>query len=371
MQRDRIHLAKPDIPENLESKISDILRSGNLVQGRYVQELEAALACLLNVQHAILVSSGTAALHLSLMSLDINRDDEIIVPAFTFPATANVVEFLGAKPIFVDICLDDYCIDASKIEKAITDRTRALIAVHAFGQPAEMDPISSIANKNRLALIEDAACALGTTYKHRNVGTLGRLGCFSFHPRKSITTGEGGLVVTDEAPLAEKIRALRNHGLELKEGHLDIEVVGLNYRMTEIQSVLGLQQLPFLEEQLKKRRIIASLYGEKLKKIPKVSQPVYWEYRPSCFQTYHLLLDNSVDRDALIASLNNDGIETNFGAHALTALTYYRKRYTNTESDFPNANQAYRQGLALPMGSHLNAEDIDYIVEKLTSHLDD
>lgn len=209
-----IRLTRPYIPDEAIEKCIEVLRSGNLVQGLYAEKFEQAISDYLDVKHAMVVSSGTAALHLSLIALGIGPGDEVIVPAFSFPATANVVELVGAKPVFVDIKLDDFCIDASFIESVITNNTKAIIPVHEFGMPANMKPVLKLAEKYKLFIIEDAACALGAEYENRKAGAFGNLGCFSFHPRKAITTGEGGVVVTNDISLAEKIRAIRNHGIE-------------------------------------------------------------------------------------------------------------------------------------------------------------
>ncbi len=365
-----IRLAKPDISENLEIKIAALIRSGNLVQGKTVKALEGALADFLNAKNAIVVSSGTAALHLSLMALDIGPGDEVIVPAFTFPSTANVVEIVGAESVLVDITLDDFCIDSSKIESVITNKTRAILPVHEFGQTADLNAILDISLKYGLHVIEDAACAFGVAYQDRKLGSFGPLGCFSFHPRKSMTTAEGGLIITEEDALAEELRSLRNNGLfPKKEGGFDVHHVGLNYRMTEIQALLGLSQLESFDPYFKVREEMASLYEEKLKEISQVRSPKRIEGRETSFQTYHILLDDAVNRDALILALKEDGIETNIGAYALNELSYYKTRSDCVEGDFPNATKAYRQGLALPMGGHLNREAISYIAEKISERL--
>jgi len=272
-----IKLAKPNISEEAIKKASDVIRSGNLVQGKYVKEFEESLCRYLNVKNAIVVSSGTAALHLALLVLDIKKGDEVIVPAFTFPATANVVEIVGAKPIFVDITLDDFCIDTSKIEEKITSNTKVIIPVHEFGQAAKMDDIMNIAKKYNLKIMEDAACALGAEINNKKVGTFGDLGCFSFHPRKAITTGEGGAIVTNNDVLAEKLRALRNHGISLVNNKVDFIYAGLNYRMTDFQAALGLVQLSEIENIIEQRIKIANLYDDKLSYNSKIKLPYYFE----------------------------------------------------------------------------------------------
>ena len=304
---------------------------------------------------------------MALLALEIKKGDEVIVPAFTFPATANVVELVGAKSVFVDINLSDFCIDTSKIEKVITNKTKALIPVHEFGQPSKMDAIVNIAKRYHLKIVEDAACALGAEFENQKVGTLGEFGCFSFHPRKAITTGEGGLVITNDNELAQKVRVLRNHGISYKDGKVDFIAAGLNYRMTDFQAVLGISQLEDIDKIIIQRIETASKYNNRLKKANWIKTPHVYENRKMVYQTYHVVLDDK-DRDELVNYLKAHKIETNLGAQALHCLTYYKNKYTLNESDFPNAVKAYRKGLALPIGKQLNQKDFDKVVQILIEY---
>ena len=364
-----IKLTKPKIGEKEIREVSKVLRSGNLVQGKYVKEFENSLHDYLNVKNVVVVSSGTAALHLALLSLEIKEGDEVIVPAFTFPATANVVELVGAESVFVDINLSDYSIDTTKILEKITSKTKAIIPVHEFGQAAKMDDIINITQKYNLKIIEDAACALGAEFNNKKVGTFGDLGCFSFHPRKAITTGEGGVIVTNNDKLAEKLRVLRNHGISYKNEKVDFIAAGLNYRMTDFQAALGLEQLTEIENIIKQRIKIANLYNEKLSSNDKIKIPFKYKNRKSIYQTYHILLNDEIDRDKFIKKLKENGIETNLGAQALPCLTYYKNKYNMKEIDFPNAVKAYKKGLALPMGIHLKDKDVSYVCGNLANIL--
>jgi len=240
-----------------------------------------------------------------------------------------------------------------------------IMPVHEFGQSAEIDKVIEIAEKYRLDIVEDAACALGTEFNHQKVGTLGKVGCFSFHPRKTISTGEGGLVVTNDDTLAEKVKSLRNHGASLCNGKIDFIYAGLNYRMTDFQAVLGLYQLSEIGDIVNTRIELAKKYDNGLSKIKWIRTPVVYENRKAIYQTYHVIVDDFVVRDALMAKLRASGIETNLGAQALNCLTYFRKKYGHMPEDFPNARKAYVHGLALPIGNHCNSEDIDYVVETL------
>lgn len=357
-----IKLAKPYIPERAYNAVRKVLESGNLIQGQYVAEFEHQAKAYLGVPHAKMVSSGTAALHLAMLALDIQQGDEVIVPAFTYPATANVVEFVGAKPVLVDINLTDFCIDTSKIEAKITSKTKAILPVHEFGQAAKMDDIIAIAQKHRLKIIEDAACALGTAYEEKMAGTFGEIGCFSLHPRKAITTGEGGIVVTHDDELAKKIDLLRNHGAEKRDGKLDFYLPGLNYRMTDFQAAMGIPQLEEMEQIIDIRQQQAKEYNALLEAIDWIQTPENFPERKHVYQTYHVLIRNR-SRDKLIHLLREKGVETNLGAQALHCLTFFAEKYGYQPGDLPNARDAYNQGLALPLGSHLNNGDLEKVVD--------
>ncbi|MCK5059326.1 MAG: DegT/DnrJ/EryC1/StrS family aminotransferase [Candidatus Aminicenantes bacterium] len=366
-----LKLARPYIyPKGIRDAVN-VFKSGNLVQGKFVHEFEEGLKNYLGIKHAILLSSGTAALHLSLMAFDIKKGDEIIIPAFTYPAPANVVEISGAKPVFVDISPEDFCIDVSKIEEKITDRTKAIIVVHEFGQAAEISKIIKIADKHNLIVIEDAACALGTEFKGKKAGTFGNLGCFSFHPRKIITTGEGGVVASNNDELAARIRSLRNHGIAKKNSQYDFLLPGLNYRMTDFQAALGLSQLEKIEEITKRRIDIARFYDRELSSVEWITTPKRFPDREMVYQTYHILLDDKIDRDKLIMTLKKHGIETNLGAQALQCLTFYKKKYGFEEESFPNALRSYRSGLALPIYPQLTHKQLKRIVGSLQRSLDE
>jgi perosamine synthetase len=371
MKKGIIQLAKPYIPKEAIEQVAHVLESGHLIQGRWVEEFESALAGYLDVTHVILVSSGTAALHLSLMAMGIREGDEVIIPSFTFPATANVVELLGATPRLVDIGLDDFCIDPELIENSITPRTRAIIPVHEFGQSADLERILEITRRHGLSLIEDAACALGTDYDGTKAGTWGDAGCFSFHPRKTITTGEGGAIATDHGEIAEKVRSLRNHGIARVNGGAEFRYAGLNYRMTDFQAVLGLAQMHSLESMMEVRNRLAQTYARELGATEWIKIPMGIQRRKHSYQTYHLLLDPSIERDKMIDYLKEEGIEANLGAHALHCLPYYQEKYGYGAPDFPKAGLAYRQGLSLPIGQHLTDSDVLRIATTLKGFKDE
>ena len=363
-----IKLASPNISEKAISKVGEVLRSGNLVQGKYVREFEAELEQYLGVKHAIVVSSGTAALHLSLLALGIGPGDEVIVPAFTFPATANVVVIVGAKPVFVDISLDDYCINVTKIEEAITPKTKAIMPVHEFGMMADMDPIIEIANRRKLLVIEDAACALGAKENDQYVGSYGQFGSFSFHPRKAITSGEGGVVTTNVDQLAKEIRILRNHGIEIINGKTDFVRVGFNYRMTDFQAALVNTQFDDFDSILDYKQELSEIYLNNINN-EHIFLPMIPDNKKHTWQTFHLLLKNPEKRDALRKHLLNNKIMTNYGAQCIPHMTYYKKKYNNnSEEEFPNAYKAFTCGLAIPLYDLLKKEEAKYISESINGY---
>jgi perosamine synthetase len=363
-----LKLSHPHISDSAIIAAVDVIKSGALVQGKNVLEFENKLSEYLKIEHVICVSSGTAALHLSLLALNIQKDDEVIVPAFTFPATANVVEVIGATTVLADININDYCIDYNQIRKKITKKTKAIIPVHEFGQPAQMDKIIEIASEFNLKIIEDAACALGAEFISKKIGTFGDLGCFSLHPRKAITTGEGGIICTNNDVLASKIRSLRNHGIQNIDGNIDFIFAGLNYRLTDFQAVLGTSQLIDLDSDIDHRIKIAQQYNRYFNNKEYITFPETFDNRKMVYQTYHVLLDNKINRKDLIKYLTVNGIETNLGAQALNSLSYYVKKYNFDEYEFPNATNAFYNGLALPIGNHITFEDVEYICTKINTY---
>lgn len=363
-----IRLSLPQLPTDaLEAAVS-VLTSGDLVQGQYNERFEQALASYFDVKYALTCSSGTAALHLALLALDIGPGDEVVVPAFTFPATANVVELVGATPKLVDIGLDDFCIAAEKIEQALSPRTRAIMPVHEFGQPCNWDAVQKIADKYSIPLVEDAACAIGARVGGKPCGSLGTIGCFSLHPRKTLTTGEGGIVTTNDKTVAERVSTLRNHGMHITATGRDFVTPGYNYRLTDFQAALGLFQLPKLEEEIRRRHEIAQHYDETIAEISNLRAPSTFVERRLTYQTYHVLLESFNERESLKEYLLKKGIQAGLGAQAVHMQTYYRDRYNFSPDDFPCAKAAYEQGLALPMGSHLSDRDVQAISSALREY---
>lgn len=370
-----IRLTIPSIEEDDLQAVREVLASGYLVQGPKVAAFEKAVADYVGTKYAVAVSSCTAALHLALLALGTRPGDLVIVTAYSFIATANVIELCGAQPIFVDIRPDTFNIDPACLEKVLKQlmassetnrRVKAVLPVHTFGQMTDMTAILELANRYELPVVEDSACALGATLNGRQAGTLGKLGCFSFHPRKAITTGEGGMIVTDDKKLTRTLRALRNHGQDPDASSPDFILAGFNYRMTEFQAALGITQLAKLERIIAARRQLASYYDELLEntqlQAPKVvpgSRPVY--------QSYVVLLPERATphRAELITRLRKQGIETTIGTWHMPMTTYFRSRYGYKEGDFPIAVQVFNRSLTLPLYEKMLQSEQNQVVQHL------
>lgn len=360
-----IPLAKPNILEKDILLVNDVLRSGMLVQGKYVTELEKSFVQFTGSKFASAVSNGTATLHLALKTLGIKEGDEVIVPAFSYMATANVVELVGAKPVFVDIDINTFNIDVSKIEDNISPRTKAIIPVHEFGLACDIEPIMNLAKSNNLYVIEDAACALGARYKERHVGTFGDFGSFSLHPRKAISSGEGGVLITNDSKLDYKIKILRNHGTEVIDGKMDFSDFGFNYRMTDFQAALVYSQMDRLENSIKYKNDLSKIYNTMLDK-SNLQIPFIPAYANHTWQTYHIILNDRIDRDGLIEKLKEKNIGVNYGAQCMPYMKSFKEKYNlNCEQLFPNALKAYKKGLALPIYDLVTHDQVEYISNTL------
>lgn len=384
----KIPITKPVFGTEEMEAIQQPLVSGWVVQGPFVKDFETKFARYIQVRYASATTSCTTALHIGVAAFGLQPGDEVIVPAFTWISTANVMEFMGAKPVFCDIDLRTFNIDPEKIEALITHRTVGIIPVHLFGLCANMEPIRSIARKRGLWVLEDAACGLGGWYKGNHAGTLGDAGAFSFHPRKSITTGEGGMLTTNNAEIARQAEILRDHGasrtdLTRHEGRkafllTEYECLGYNYRMTDIQGALGSAQMDRVDWILQKRREWAKRYDEQLKDrswldIPHVPDGCVHSYQSyvCLFRPEEPSLDN-VDRlherrNALMEKLESQGIATRQGTHAPAMLDFYRSKYGYKASDFPNAWLADRLSVSLPLYATMTEEEHAYVCSNLKS----
>ncbi len=346
-----IRLAWPDVGDAELAAVAEVLASGMLTMGSKVGEFEELVASACGVEHAVAVSSGTAALHLAVLALGIGPGDEVIVPAYTFPATGNVVALAGAKPVLVDVDPHTLNLDPERLE--VTSRTKAIIAVHLFGRPAELEALPE-----GVPLIEDAAGALGASRRGRPCGSLGALACLSFHPRKVVTTGEGGAVTTADAAYADSVRRLRNHGW-LSPGELPAP--GLNYRISDILCAVGIPQLERLGELHAARTQIAAGYTERLRGV--VETPSAADGDVHGWQAYVVLTDR---RDDALTALRAQGIEAQIGTFALHRLGAYAE-----QGSFPGADAAFERSLALPFHTRLRDSDLDRVAEALTAVVSD
>ena len=350
----KIRLGWPDVGERELAEVAAVLESGMLTMGPKVGEFEAQLTQACEVEYALAVSSGTAALHLAVLALGLEPGDEVLVPAYTFPATANVVALAGLKPVLVDVDPETMNIDNSKIE--VGPRTKAVLAVHLFGRPARVDELP-----DGLLVLEDAAGALGAKRQGRACGGLGLLGCLSFHPRKIVTTGEGGAVTTNDAAVAESVAAMRNHGWR-SLAPPDMPEAGLNYRLSDILCAVGIPQLERLDELLAERTRVAAGYSERLADLP-VLLPEADAGDSHGWQAYVLQVDG---RDRVLAALRAQGIEAQIGTYALHRLGAY-----SGQGDFPAAARVFERALALPFHTKLTESDLDRVadaLDKLVSH---
>jgi dTDP-4-amino-4,6-dideoxygalactose transaminase len=328
------------------AEIAGVLDSGRLTMGPKVEELEELLADACGVEHAVAVSSGTAALHLAVLALGLGEGDEVLVPAYTFPATANVVALSGAKPVLVDVDPSTFNLSPNLVHGRVSKRTRAILAVHLFGRPAPFEELPE-----GLPVIEDAAGALGARRRGRPCGGLGLAGCLSFHPRKIVTTGEGGAVTTNDPRIADAAKELRHHGWR----GADMPRAGLNYRLSDVLCALGIPQLRRLDELLAARARIAAAYAERL--AGTVELPSADEGDVHGWQAYVVRLDR---RDEALAALKAAGIEAQIGTYALHRLSAYRD-----QGSFPGADACFERALALPFHSQLSESDLDRVAGAL------
>jgi dTDP-4-amino-4,6-dideoxygalactose transaminase len=360
-----IRLALPLIDADELHEVEGVLASGYLTQGPKVEEFERLIAELVGVRHAFATTSATTALHLSLVALGIGPGDEVIVPDFTFPATANVVIQQGARPVMTDIDLASFTMNPEDLARRITDRTRAIIPVHAFGLAADMAPIISIASRHAIPIVEDAACAIGSTYYDRRVGALGMVGCFSFHPRKAITTGEGGMITTEDDELADRIRLLRSHGGSRKNGRFTFLEAGFNYRLSDILAAVGVAQVRKLPSIIASKRGLADRYRALLKDVDGVAVPLEPSWGGHVYQSFVVLLDDRILRDGVIEHMRSAGIETTLGTYAMHAQPYFQREFGLGPGDLPNSYRAFRQSLTLPLYPGLGDDDVVRVVDRL------
>ncbi|HET8527383.1 MAG TPA: DegT/DnrJ/EryC1/StrS family aminotransferase [Gaiellaceae bacterium] len=354
-----VRLAKPPVGEEELAEIREVLESGQLTMGPKVLEFERLLAPLAGTPHAVAVSSGTAALHVAILALGIGPGDEVLVPSYTFPATGNVVALAGATPVLVDVDPLTMNIDPADAARRVTPRTKAVLAVHLFGRPARLEELPA-----GLAVVEDAAGALGARRGERPCGSLGALACFSFHPRKIVTTGEGGAVTTGDDALAERARSLRHHGWTPSDAYVDMPAPAFNYRLSDVLAALGVPQLRRFDELYEAYDRVARGYTERLAGIGGVVTPSTDSGDRHGWQAYVIQVD---ERDRVLAGLRAEGIQCQIGTYALHRLGAYRDQ----AGPFPGADAAFERALALPLHTGLGEDELDRVaqaLDKLVSH---
>lgn len=372
----QIQISQPSTGEEEWLATKDPIMSGWLTHGPKVGAFEKAFAERHGVRHALAVTSCTTGLHLALAALNVGHGDEVIVPAFTWVATANVVLYCGATPVFVDIDINTFNLDMAQVADKITNRTKAIIPVHLFGLCADMDALKAIAGG--IPIIEDAACAAGASYGGVPAGGLGDIGVFSFHPRKSITTGEGGMITTNDDALAEKMNMLRNHGASISEEQRhngprpyllpEFNLLGFNYRMTDLQGAVGLVQLAKLDSYIDERQKWADYYEAELADVSWLRTPKVPAGTKAAWQAYVCYVDADkapLPRNDIMEILQQKGISTRPGTHAVHMLGLYRDKFGIKPEDFPCAQDADGQSMAIPLHNRMTADDYAYVVSVL------
>lgn len=376
-EKRNIAISLPSTGEEEWHAVREPIESGWLTQGPKVNEFEKQFAQKHNAKYGIATTSCTTGLHLILAAMGIGPGDEVIVPAFTWVATANVVLYCGATPVFVDVDVKTNNIDPAKLAEKVNANTKAVIAVHLFGLCADIDAIRQAVPAN-VKIIEDAACAAGASYKGNMAGSLADAAAFSFHPRKSITTGEGGMVTTNDDALAEMMIKLRNHGAEISEEQRhngpkpyllpDFNLLGFNYRMTDLQGAVGLVQLSKFDGFFEERQKWAQFYIEQLADIEWISLPDVGEDFVHAWQAFVLYIDAEkapLPRNSIMEILQEKGISTRPGTHAVHMLNYYADRYELKPEDYPMSKLCNDQTMAIPLHNRMSKEDYEYIVQQL------
>lgn len=374
----QIPISLPVTGEEEWNAIKEPLMTGWLTSGPKVREFELMFAERHQVKHALAVTSATTALHLACVALGVGPGDEVIVPAFTWVSTANVVLYCGAKVVFCDVNPATFNIDPIDLSRRITSKTKAIIAVHLFGLCADMDEIKKVAGQ--IPIIEDGACAAGAGYKSTPAGGLGDIGCFSFHPRKSVTTGEGGMITTNNDKFADHMSMLRNHGASISEEQRhhgpqpyilpDFNMLGFNYRMTDLQGAVGVVQLKKLDQFIQERNKWAGFYEEAFADISWLKTPVVPEGYAHGWQSFVTYIDEPTaphSRNDIMKILMEKGISTRPGTHAVHMLNYYKNLYGISASDYPGAEAANNYSMAIPLHNRMSESDYHYVADVIKS----
>ena len=371
-----MNITEPFFDEEEIRLVKQALDSKWVTQGAFTAQFEQLFSEAQQVSNAIATTSCTAALHLSLLALGVGPGDEVIVPAFTWVTSAHAIEYTGAKAVFLDVDPNTFNLDPKNLDAALTCRTKAIIVVHLFGKAAPMRDVLEFAKVNNLRVIEDAACAVGTKYEGKFVGDFGDLGCFSFHPRKVITTGEGGMVTTSDEELVKSVMALRNHGATPGSGLVNskpysmgsCDVLGMNLRMSDIQAAVGVAQMSKLRQLLEERRRLALRYTDALSELNWIQVPQ--DDQGHTYQSFVILVREGgyKFRNKLMESLAGSRIQTRPGTHSVHQLGYYAKKYGYRPEDYPSAVYCENNSVTLPIFPSMSAEQQDEVINKIYEH---
>ncbi len=360
-----IPYGRQTIDSNDIKAVVKVLKSDWLTQGPAVKQFEESLAKYCGAKYAVAVSTGTAALHLAYLVAGLGHGDEVITTPNTFAATSNMILAVGAKPVFCDIRLDNHNIDEEKIEKLITPKTKAIVPVHFAGHPCDMGKILALAKKHNLIVIEDACHALGASYKNKKIGSIGDMSVFSFHPVKSITTGEGGAILTNNPELHKKLTHLRTHGITKDENGFNVmTALGYNYRITDIQTALGISQLKKLDKFIRARQQVFNTYKKELKNVKEVATPSITKGVVSANHIFVIKIKDPAKRDPLANFLKQNSIGVNFHYPTVYSHPYYRENGYNLLS-FQNADLYHASCITLPLYTTLKTNQIKYICSKI------
>jgi dTDP-4-amino-4,6-dideoxygalactose transaminase len=374
-----IQIALPSFGEEERQALHEPLTNGWVTQGPKVAAFERAFAARHGVERAMATTSCTTGLHLILAALGVGPGDEVIVPSFTWVATANAVVYCGATPVIADVNRTTFNIDPEDVARRLTGKTRAIIAVHLFGLCADIDALRAVLPAH-VAVVEDAACAAGASYKGVSAGAIGVAAAFSFHPRKSITTGEGGMVTTNNAALADTVDRLRNHGASISEEQRhqgprpyllpEFNLLGFNYRMTEFQGAVGLVQLGKLDAFIEERRRWSNYYHERLSRLSWLRLPAAPQTGRHAWQAFVTYVDPAtapMSRNQIMEHLQSKGIATRPGTHAVHMLGYYREKFGLKPEDYPAARDCDANTMAIPLHNRMSADDYKYVADALLS----
>lgn len=362
-------MSSADVDETDIQAVLAVMRSGRLALGPKAQAFERAMADYVGVKHAVAVDSGTAALHLIVKALGLGPRDQVLVPSFTFAASVNAILYEGATPVFVELEPETYNLDVADLERRITHRTKAIMAVDVFGHPADWDGLERVAAKHGLMLIDDCCEALGATHRGRRLGSLGAAGAFAFYPNKQITTGEGGMIVTNDGEVARLCRSYANQGREEMGSWLQHDRLGHNYRLDEMSCALGLSQLDKLEQFLAKRERVAQQYGERIAFLDAVRAPRVLPHVRMSWFVYVVTLADGCDRDLTMAGMEREGVPCRGYFAPVHTQPYIRARFGNLTGTLPITEAYAKRTLALPFHNSLDEREIDHVLAVLKRNL--